>query len=109
MKKTQVLIPVDGKNYPMTITETNKTIEWEKLVDIECKSAWFSCEYPVSDLPILLQDMEHLIRDELALGKDSQLNIRIKAKDKVLLQKLAHKEGFNSLSEYILAKSLQYS
>ncbi len=108
-KETKILIPVDGKNYTVFIKDTNKTLEWEKLVFIECKSAGFSCEYPASDLPALLQDIEHLIRDELTLQKDTQINIRVKAKDKVLLQQLAYKWWFKSLTDYILTKSLQYN
>jgi uncharacterized protein (DUF1778 family) len=53
--------------------------------------------------------MQYLIRDELAIAKDSQINIRVKAKDKVLLQQYASEGGYRSLSEYLLAKGLQTS
>ena len=77
------------------------------MVYVKCKEAGIDCEYPESDLPTLIQDMEHLIRDELATAKDSQINIRVKARDKVLLQQYASAGGYRSLSEYLIAKGLQ--
>lgn len=77
------------------------------MVYVKCKEAGLDCEYPESDLSALIQDMEHMIRDELAIGKDSQINIRVKARDKVLLQQYASAGGYRSLSEYLIAKGLQ--
>ena len=106
-KETIILIPVDGKNYQLSIKPLNEVWDWEKMVYVKCKEAGIDCEYPESDLPALIQDMEHLIRDELATAKDSQINIRVKARDKVLLQQYASAGGYRSLSEYLIAKGLQ--
>lgn len=106
-KETIILIPVDGKNYQLSIKPLDEVRDGEKMVYVKCKEAGLDCEYPESDLPLLIQDMEHLIRDELALAKDSQINIRVKARDKVLLQQYASAGGYRSLSEYLLAKGLQ--
>lgn len=106
-KETIILIPVDGKNYQLSIKPLDEVRDGEKMVYIKCKEAGLDSEYPESDLPTLIQDMEHLIRDELSMAKDSQINIRVKARDKVLLQQYATEGGFRSLSEYLLAKGLQ--
>ena len=108
-KETIILIPVDGKNYQLTIQPLDEVWDWEKMVHVKCKEAGFDCEYPEADLPTLIQDIQYLIRDELAIAKDSQINIRVKAKDKVLLQQYASEGGYRSLSEYLLAKGLQAS
>lgn len=48
-----------------------------------------------------------MIEAEQAQKKDDTINIRVKARDKVLLQQYASAGGYHSLSEYLLAKGLQ--
>ena len=86
-KETRILIPVDGKNYQLSIQPLDEVWDWEKMVYVKCKEAGIDCEYPESDLPALIQDME--------------------ARDKVLLQQYASAGGYRSLSEYLIAKGLQ--
>jgi hypothetical protein len=55
----------------------------------------------------LLQDIGAMIEAEQAKKKDDTINIRVKARDKVLLQQYASAGGYRSLSEYLIAKGLQ--
>lgn len=106
-KELLIYIPVGTKKYPLIIRETgNFDPEDGELVTVYCKEANLDQEYLKSDLPLLLQDIGAMIEAEQLQKKDDTINIRIKAKDKILLQKYASAEGYRSLSEYLIAKGL---
>ncbi|PID34768.1 MAG: hypothetical protein CR971_01530 [candidate division SR1 bacterium] len=105
-KTTTLYIPVGVRKYPLTITYTGEVLEGTELVHVFCQEARLDQDYPKEDLSLLLQDMEYLIRDEQAQKKNSVINIRVKAKDKELIQNYAQQGGFKSISEYMLARSL---
>lgn len=111
MKKTNEMtlyIPVGTKKFPLIIRSTGKVDpEDGELVEVYCKEANLDQEYLKSDLTLLLQDIWAMIEAEQAQKKDDTINIRVKARDKVLLQQYASAGGYRSLSEYLVAKGLQ--
>lgn len=103
-------IPVGTKKFPLIVRNTGKIDpEDGELVEVYCKEANLDQEYLKSDLALLLQDIWMMIEAEQAQKKDDNINIRVKAKDKILLQQYASAGGYRSLSEYLLAKGLQTS
>ncbi len=76
-------------------------------MEIYCKEANLDQPYLKSDIPVLLEDIVAMIQAEQAKKKDDTINIRVKARDKVLLQQYASAGGYHSLSEYLIAKGLQ--
>ena len=113
MKSTNEMtlyIPVGTKKFPLIVRNTGKIDpEDGELVEVYCKEANLDQEYLKSDLALLLQDIWMMIEAEQAQKKDDNINIRVKAKDKILLQQYASAGGYRSLSEYLLAKGLQTS
>ena len=112
MKKNELIlyIPVGTKKFPLIIRETGEIDpdDWE-VVEVYCKEANLAQPYLKADIPVLLQDIGAMIEAEQAKKKDDTINIRVKARDKVLLQQYASAGGYRSLSEYLLAKGLQTS
>lgn len=100
-------IPVGTKKFPFIIRETGEIDpdDWE-VVEIYCKEANLDQPYLKADIPTLLQDIGAMIEAEQAKKKDDTINIRVKARDKVLLQQYASAGGYRSLSEYLLARGL---
>lgn len=108
MKVLTLYIAVGTKKYPLIITNT-WTIDPDdgEIVRIYCKEANLDQDYLKSDLPNLLEDIGSMIQEEMARKKDDNINMRVKAQQKALLQQYAFEAGYRSLSEYLLARGLE--
>ena len=88
----------------MQIDYTWEILDWCELVHVKCEWARINQDYPKEDLPLLLQDIEELIRSEQLENKNTNINIRVKSKEKLEIQKYAQEAWYKTLSEYVLAR-----
>jgi hypothetical protein len=109
MKTSSLIIKIGTKSYPMQIDYTWEILDWCELVHVKCEWARINQDYPKEDLPLLLQDIEELIRSEQLENKNTNINIRVKSKEKLEIQKYAQKSWYKTLSEYVLARALHYA
>ena len=105
-KTTTIIIPAKFRKYPLEITYTWKIKKGEEMVHVVCKWAKIDKDYRRRQIPVLLKNIEDLILIEQKQTKNSNINIRVKQKDKDLIQEYALRWGYNSISEYMLAKAL---
>jgi hypothetical protein len=107
MNEKTFFIPVGTKKYPLIITETGKIDPEEgEIVHITCDILHLNQSYLKSDLPLLFMDIGRMIEEELSQKADSNLHIRLKNSEKMLIEQKAQKEGFTSISEFVKEKLL---
>lgn len=102
-KQTKILIPVGTKSYPLIITDTWQKIDNTPIVQVFCEIANLKQEYPKEDLPLLLEDIPGLIRDEISTRADSRVSFRVSSFDKLKIDENAKKYGYKNTSEFLKA------
>lgn len=102
--KTNCSITVKNKRYVYSIEGLK-----DGLVYFECTGAGINQRFAKEDLAELLIDLPTWVLDyqaHLSEKKETVIRFRIKAEEKVLLEKKAHKAGFNNLSRFIRSQIL---
>ncbi|MDR0650682.1 MAG: hypothetical protein LBG59_04735 [Candidatus Peribacteria bacterium] len=100
-------IPVGTKKYPLIVSETGRVEPNDgEIVHIRCDILNLNQEYIKTDLPLFFMDIAEMIEQELKQKARATLHIRLKANEKLLIEKQAQKQGYTSLTDFVKAKCI---
>lgn len=100
--KTKLCLIVGTKKYEYTLTKKSNEVS-----HIFCEKAKIDQDFLNEDIPALIMDLPNLIEAEKSYQsqKNRIVRFRVSEKEKLEIEKKAHKRGF-STSEYLRSMAL---